>query len=224
MDAPRRADAPGVAAIGGVGLSGAVHRQLARAHRIRPSLVLCLVRRPPVPAARDGPGRGRAVRAVQEARDFEPATVSRRMAVVTGFYRHVRDRRGFGALARRVRAPIGGGQRVPTLGLSHLQFEALLAAAEASVVRLPRMHPPPPHLHSRRLPGIWHLTEHTVLPSCVRSPAAQGGLPEQHCAGGPRVRTLPSPLRRLSPLRVTEQGEIGVELGRAGEKVAATHG
>jgi hypothetical protein len=62
------------------------------------------------------------------------------------------------------------------------------------------------------------------MPSCVRSPGAQGALPEQHCTGGPRVRTLPSLLRRLTPLRLMEQGEVGVELGRAGEKVAAAHG
>jgi site-specific recombinase XerD len=74
----------------------------------------------------------RYVRWMQEIRRFKPSTVSRRMAVVSGFYRTcVID----GVLehspadyVRRPRVPAES----PTLGLSHLQFGALLTAARQS--------------------------------------------------------------------------------------------
>jgi site-specific recombinase XerD len=72
------------------------------------------------------------VRWMQEERRFAPSTVSRRLSVVAGFYRTaVID----GLLAvspvehvRRPRVP----PESPTLGLSHLQFEAMLVAARQS--------------------------------------------------------------------------------------------
>jgi site-specific recombinase XerD len=72
------------------------------------------------------------VRWMQETRAFKPSTVSRRVSVVAGFYRTaVID----GLLAvspvqhvRRPRVP----PESPTLGLSHLQFEAMLVAARQS--------------------------------------------------------------------------------------------
>jgi integrase/recombinase XerD len=73
------------------------------------------------------------VRWMQEIRGLQPATVSRRVSVIAGFYRTcVID----GVLAqspaeyvRRPRVPTDS----PTLGLTHLQFEAMLHAAAQSV-------------------------------------------------------------------------------------------
>jgi integrase/recombinase XerD len=72
------------------------------------------------------------VRWMQEIRRFKPSTVSRRMAVVTGFYRTcvidaVLDHSP-ADYVRRPRVP----NESPVLGLSHLQFEAVLAAARES--------------------------------------------------------------------------------------------
>jgi hypothetical protein len=72
------------------------------------------------------------VRWMQETRRFKPSTVSRRISVLAGFYRTcVID----GVLAhspaehvRRPTVPVDS----PTLGLTHLQFEALLTAARQS--------------------------------------------------------------------------------------------
>ena len=75
------------------------------------------------------------VRWLQEVRRYRPSTVSRRVSVVAGFYRTcVID----GALehspteyVRRPNVP----PESPTLGLTHLQFEALLSAAKDSTNR-----------------------------------------------------------------------------------------
>ncbi len=72
------------------------------------------------------------VRWMQEIRRFKPSTVSRRLSIVTGFYRTCVI---YGDLpsspAEHVRRP-----NVPaesrTLGLTHLQFEAMLAAGRLS--------------------------------------------------------------------------------------------
>ncbi|MBH0774690.1 tyrosine-type recombinase/integrase [Nocardia bovistercoris] len=72
------------------------------------------------------------VRWMQEVRRFAPATVARRMAVVTGFYRTcVIDGVIDHSPADYVRRPRVSNES-PTLGLSHLQFEALLTAARDS--------------------------------------------------------------------------------------------
>jgi integrase/recombinase XerD len=75
------------------------------------------------------------VRWMQEVRRFKPSTVSRRMAVVTGFYRTcVIDavlEHSPADYVRRLRVP----NESPVLGLSHLQFEAVLAAARESTNR-----------------------------------------------------------------------------------------
>lgn len=74
----------------------------------------------------------RYVRWMQEIRRFKPSTVSRRMAVVTGFYRTcVIDAVLEHSPADYVRRPLVPAES-PTLGLSHLQFEALLTAARES--------------------------------------------------------------------------------------------
>lgn len=72
------------------------------------------------------------VRWMQEVRRFKPSTVSRRTSVVAGFYRTcVID----GVLehppAEYVRRPAVPAES-PTLGLTHLQLEALLTAARDS--------------------------------------------------------------------------------------------
>jgi integrase/recombinase XerD len=74
----------------------------------------------------------RYVRWMQEIRRFKPFTVSRRMAAVTGFYRTcVIDAVLEHSPADYVRRPLVPAES-PTLGLSHLQFEALLTAARES--------------------------------------------------------------------------------------------
>src|SRR6266536_1262751 len=75
------------------------------------------------------------VRWMQEVRRFKPSTVSRRLAVVAGFYRTcVIDAVLEHSPADYVRRPTVPPES-PTLGLTHLQFEALLAAARDSTNR-----------------------------------------------------------------------------------------
>jgi len=75
------------------------------------------------------------VRWMQEIRRYKPSTVSRRMAVVAGFYRAcVIDTVLEHSPAEYVRRP-GVPAESPTLGLTHLQFEAMLATARTSTNR-----------------------------------------------------------------------------------------
>lgn len=75
------------------------------------------------------------IRWLQEVRRFRPSTVSRRMSVVAGFYRTcVIDGVLDHSPVEYVRRPTVPTES-PTLGLSHLQFEALLAAARTSANR-----------------------------------------------------------------------------------------
>jgi site-specific recombinase XerD len=72
------------------------------------------------------------VRWCQEVRRFKPSTVSRRTSVVCGFYRTcVIDGRLEHSPAQWLRRPTVPPES-PTLGLTHLQFEALLTAARES--------------------------------------------------------------------------------------------
>src|SRR5881392_206477 len=77
----------------------------------------------------------RYVRWLQEVRRYQPSTVSRRLSVVVGFYRVcVIDQiltRSPTDYVRRPPMPTDS----PTLGLGHLQFEALLTTARFSVNR-----------------------------------------------------------------------------------------
>ena len=69
------------------------------------------------------------IRWMQEVRRLKPSTVARRMAVSAGFYRTcVIDGVLEHSPADYVRRPVAPAES-PTLGLSHLQFEALLTAA-----------------------------------------------------------------------------------------------
>jgi integrase/recombinase XerD len=75
------------------------------------------------------------VRWLQEVRRYRPSTVSRRVSVVAGFYRTcVIDGVLEHSPADYVRRPNVPAES-PTLGLTHLQFEALLTAARTSANR-----------------------------------------------------------------------------------------
>jgi integrase len=72
------------------------------------------------------------IRWMQEIRRFKPSTVSRRFSVVAGFYRTcVIDGLLEHSPAEHVRRPSVPAES-PTLGFTHLQFEALLSAARES--------------------------------------------------------------------------------------------
>ena len=69
---------------------------------------------------------------MQEVRRFRPSTVSRRFSVAAGFYRtRVLDGVLPHSPAEHVRRPSVPAES-PTLGFTHLQFEALLTAARES--------------------------------------------------------------------------------------------
>ena len=75
------------------------------------------------------------LRWLQEVRGHRPSTVSRRLSVVAGFYRTcVIDGVLEHSPAEYVRRPNVPAES-PTLGLTHLQFEALLTAAKDSANR-----------------------------------------------------------------------------------------
>jgi integrase/recombinase XerD len=72
------------------------------------------------------------IRWMQEIRRFKPSTVSRRFSVTAGFYRTcVIDGILEHSPAEHVRRPAVPAES-PTLGFTHLQFEALLTAARES--------------------------------------------------------------------------------------------
>jgi site-specific recombinase XerD len=72
------------------------------------------------------------VRWLQQTRRFKPSTVARRTSVLSGFYRTcVIDGVLDHSPAEYVRRPIVPPES-PTLGLTHLQFEAMLTAARDS--------------------------------------------------------------------------------------------
>ena len=72
------------------------------------------------------------VRWMQAVRRYKPATISRRLSVVVGFYRTcLIDGLLDPSPAEHVRRPHVPPES-PTLGLSHLQFEAMLHAARSS--------------------------------------------------------------------------------------------
>ena len=72
------------------------------------------------------------IRWMQEVRRFKPSTVSRRFSVTAGFYRTcVLDGILEHSPAAHVRRPSAPAES-PTLGYTHLQFEALLTAARQS--------------------------------------------------------------------------------------------
>jgi integrase/recombinase XerD len=75
----------------------------------------------------------RYVRWLQDVRRYQPSTVSRRLSVVVGFYRVcVIDAILEHSPADYVRRPTVPTES-PTLGLGHLQFEALITMARQSI-------------------------------------------------------------------------------------------
>ena len=75
------------------------------------------------------------VRWMQESRRSKPSTVSRRFSVMAGFYRTcVIDGLLEHSPAEHARRPAMPPES-PTLGFTHLQFEALLTAARQSTTR-----------------------------------------------------------------------------------------
>src|SRR3954471_11478654 len=74
----------------------------------------------------------RYLRWLQDVRRYQPSTVSRRLSVVVGFYRVcVIDQILAHSPADYVRRPTVPAES-PTLGLGHLQFEALITTARLS--------------------------------------------------------------------------------------------
>ena len=74
----------------------------------------------------------RYVRWLQDIRRYQPSTVSRRLSIVVGFYRVcVIDQLLEHSPADYVRRPTVPAES-PTLGLGHLQFEALITTARLS--------------------------------------------------------------------------------------------
>jgi integrase/recombinase XerD len=85
-----------------------------------------------VPLAARRPDLELYIRWMQEARHFKPSTVSRRFSVTAGFYKTcVIDGVLEHSPAEHVRRPSVPPES-PTLGFTHLQFEALLTAARRS--------------------------------------------------------------------------------------------
>jgi site-specific recombinase XerD len=69
---------------------------------------------------------------MQEIRQFKPSTISRRFSVAAGFYKTcVIDGLLENSPAEHVRRPAVAAES-PTLGFTHLQFEALLTTARES--------------------------------------------------------------------------------------------
>jgi hypothetical protein len=86
----------------------------------------------PDPLAARRPHLELYIRSMQEIRRFKPSTVSRRFSVTAGFYRTcVLDGIMEHSPAEHVRRPAVPAES-PTLGFTHLQFEALLTAARES--------------------------------------------------------------------------------------------
>jgi len=91
--------------------------------------------RGPDPLAARRPHLELYIRWMQEVRRFKPSTVSRRFSVATGFYRTcVIDGLLEHSPAEHVRRPSVPAES-PTLGFTHLQFEALLTTARDSANR-----------------------------------------------------------------------------------------
>ena len=87
------------------------------------------------------------IRWMQEIRRFKPSTVSQRFSVAAGFYRTcVIDGLLEHSPAEHVRRPSVPPES-PTLGFTHLQFEALLTAQRADPAQQPRCPDGPPRRH-----------------------------------------------------------------------------
>ena len=107
------------------------------------------------------------IRWMQEIRRFKPSTVSRRFSVVAGFYRTcVLDSVLPHSPAEHVRRPAVPAES-PTLGFTHLQFEALTSAARESAN--------PCDFALVAMLGLLGLTNAHLLPGELHSPADHFG-------------------------------------------------
>jgi len=118
---------------GGCGSLGEVQGPVPGSYRFRPSrLSQRCQQRGLDPLAATRPQVELYVRWLQEVRRFKASTVSRRTSVVAGFYRTcVIDGVLEHSPAEHVRRP-NVPPESPTLGLTHLQFKAMLAASRQS--------------------------------------------------------------------------------------------
>src|SRR4051812_31290418 len=108
----------------------------------------------------------RYVRWLQEERCYQPSTVSRRLSVVVGFYRTcVIDQVLPYSPADYVRRPPVPAES-PTLGLGHLQFEALITTARLS-----------PNINDSALIAMLRLLGLRIFEGCG---ASIGDLGEEH--------------------------------------------
>ena len=130
-------------------------------------------------------------------RRYKPSTVSRRLSVVAGFYRTcVIDGVLEHSPAEYVRRPNVPAES-PTLGLSHLQFEAMLAAARDSD-QPQRLRPRLPARPARPAGLRSHRRRHRRPRRRTRPPRPEG--PRQRQQGRPRARCHPpSPARSTAP-------------------------
>jgi len=116
------------------------------------------------------------IRWMQEIRRFKPSTVSRRFSVAAGFYRTcVIDGLLEHSPAEHVRRPSVPPES-PTLGFTHLQFEALLTAARDSSFRY--LADVRPRFGCESHPALW-LTERggRISPRPIEDPAGDNCLP-----------------------------------------------
>ena len=137
----------------------------------------------------------RYLRWLQDVRQYQPSTVSRRLSIVVGFYRTcVIDGILPHSPADYVRRPAVPTES-PTLGLGHLQFEALIttarlsanperlrpdrAARPARATTEPQQPRPAPELHPHGVHGLGHVTA-TYDFADVRAPD-RGGRGRGHC-------------------------------------------
>src|SRR5262249_20530462 len=126
------------------------------------------------------------LRWMQEIRRLKPSTVSRRFSVAAGFYRTcVIDGLLEHSPAEHVRRPSVPPES-PTLGLTHLQFEALLTAAPEA--------PNPYEVALRSMLGLH------ALRICEATGADIGDLREEHghrvlrvCGKGTKIVLIPLP-------------------------------
>ncbi|MEU4483150.1 tyrosine-type recombinase/integrase [Micromonospora sp. NPDC023966] len=169
----------------------------------------------------------RYVRWLQDVRRYQPPTVSRRLSVVVGFYRVcVIDAILEHSPADYVRRPTVPSES-PTLGLGHLQFEALITTARLSanpndfalVVLVPR----PPAVARAIDRAVDERTSGPILRNTLgvrmdRHAATRRLKPLAHTAGIRMPRMHPHMLRHTF---VTTMLDAGVSLRDV--QIAARH-